>query len=149
VALTYDLGKITDWQSVCQIVAVDDEQMRGIKAGDRVQNPVTTTLIHATMAVGLGSITEANAQQFYARLATYERLFGAFMYRGTDWPEGQGPEITAEEVIAHIGLACNVSDETDSKWSKRMMEHALSDWTRVFTRASERLDKERLAEKIA
>ncbi|RPH69119.1 hypothetical protein EHM76_07310 [bacterium] len=139
MALTYELGKIANWDEVCNIVAVADEPMRGIKAGDRVQNPVTTSLIYATMAVGLGEITEENCEQFYGRLAVYEKLFGAFMYR----PQGhEGPEaLTAEEVIQHIGLRTNVGPETDAKWAKRITTHALSDERQHFGRAKRRLEE--------
>ena len=139
MALSYDLGRIADWENVCKITATEDDPMNGVKKGDRIQNPVTTTLIWATMAVGMGSITEQNAQQFYCRLAAYEKLFGPMMYRGTDWPEGQEPNITAEDVILHIGLGTNVSLETDAKWKNRIFSHFVGDASKRFTRASEKL----------
>lgn len=143
MALTYELGSIADWEEVCQIVATEDQPMRGIKAGDRIQNPVTTSLIFATMSVGMGSITEENCSQFYSRIATYEALFGAFMYRAQD--HVGSPNLTPKEVIAHIGLRTNVSKETDAAWSKRMMAHALSESATHFTRAKRRLEEAKLA----
>ena len=118
--------------------------MHGITKGDRIQSPVTTTLIWSTIAVGLGEISEENASKFYTRLNAYERLFGAFMHRGTDWPEGKEPFITPEEVISHIGLGCNVSNETDTKWRNRILTHFVGDTDRVFKRASDKLDAAKL-----
>ena len=81
MSLNFSLGNITDWESVCRITAEADDPNNGVTKGDEIQNPVTTTLIWATMAVGLGEISEENAEKFYSRLRTYETLFGAFMYR--------------------------------------------------------------------
>jgi len=147
VALTYELGKIADWESVCFIEAVADNPGHGITKGDRIMNPVTETLIFASIAVGCRGISESNSETFFKRLAVYEKLFGAFMYRAQD--HVGSPEITPEEVIAHIGLTTNVSPETDSVWLKRIMGHALSDEAQRFKRASERLDKAKVEAKIA
>lgn len=77
-------------------------------------HPVTHGLIWATMAVGLGRITEGNAAEFGARLDLWQDLHGAFM-SGPDGPV----RITREEVLANVGLKCNVSDETRAAWIKR------------------------------
>lgn len=40
---------------------------------------VTEAIIFGTMAIDMGEITEANWQEFYARTAMFESLFGAFI----------------------------------------------------------------------
>jgi hypothetical protein len=72
---------------------------------------VTETLIFATMAVQMGSITEANADEFYARLKFIEALDGPFMYQSKDG-ERSDRYFTPEDIQAHIGLVCNVSTTT-------------------------------------
>jgi hypothetical protein len=81
---------------------------------DETMNPVTHTMIFATMIVGLHGITEKNVGQFAARLELYQNLHGELMI-GPDGPVA----VTTEDVIDHIGLRCNVSDETDAAWIKR------------------------------
>lgn len=147
MSLNFQLGGIADWESVTQIEALDDAPMQGVTKGDMIQNPVTTSLIWSTIAVGLGEISESNAEKFYGRLRCYEKLFGAFMYRA----EGHvgDPWITPEEVIQHIGLTTNVSDESDTKWRTRILSHFMGEQARPFRRASEKLDKEKVAAKLS
>ena len=77
-------------------------------------DPIMHGLIWATMAVGLGKITEQNAAEFGARLDLWQDIHGGFM-SGPDGPF----RITREDVRNRIGLRCNVSDETRAAWIKR------------------------------
>lgn len=104
--LTWSLEDIKNYKEVCWIDNDDDT---------RRLSTVTETLIFATMAVRLGSITEANADDFYARLKIIERLDGPFMYKIEDG-ERKDMLFTPEDVQAHIGLACNVTSESFAKF---------------------------------
>jgi hypothetical protein len=75
----------------------------------------TNTLIFATMSVGLGEITEKNAEEFHRRLSWLERE-GAYRLNG----DGEPVPFSLDEVRANIGMTTNVSNETKAKWNKRM-----------------------------
>lgn len=130
MALTWNIGKVKDYKTNCfDRIPREGNEARLNEGGfmgpfwyeskddatmlERM-SVTTQTLIFATMSVGLGSITEKNAEEFYRRLAWVERD-GAFRRSS----EGDVP-FTLEDVKAHIGMTTNVSDETKSKWNKRM-----------------------------
>lgn len=101
MSLDFHLEPIENYESTCY----DDTGM---------MRPVTHSLIYATIVVGLGEITEKNAEEFYARLNCWERLNGTYMRNA------EGPIfITPAEVRAHIGLKTNVPNETPTQFVKR------------------------------
>jgi hypothetical protein len=124
VALSWNLSKIDNKDSICWIEAPEDIPGHGVKAGEMVMNPITNALIWATISVDLPGITRENAAEFYARLRITECIFGAFLIRAEDEngkrPEGEAAFITMNEVIDHIGLTCNVSPTSRTKWLKRI-----------------------------
>jgi hypothetical protein len=84
-------------------------------------HPVTDALIWMTMAVGMGEITEKNADKFADRLLAYQALNGACL-RG---PDGE-VYITSEDVKNHIGLSTNVFPmETDAQFAKKLRRIAM------------------------
>lgn len=87
----------------------------------------TNAIVWATMAVGIGDLTEADAPTFYARLHVYERLVGAFRI-GADGPI----YFTPAEVRRYIGLHTNVARDTDAAWRKRIMAVSLRDAEREY-----------------
>lgn len=123
MSLNWNLSEIQNYEEVCFLLSPDDIPTMGIKAGERVMNPVTNVLIWATMAVDLPGITEDNAAEFFARLRFTEQLDGPMLIRAEDEngvrPSGVKAFITEEEVLAHVGLACNVSPRTRAQWMKR------------------------------
>ena len=123
MALTWDLTKVKDSDSICWIEATEDNPNHGIVAGEKYMSPVTNSLIWSTIAVDLPGITEANAAEFFARIRIWETLFGAFLIRAEvdgKRPEGAAAFITETEVLNHIGLTCNVSPVSRAKWLKRI-----------------------------
>jgi hypothetical protein len=62
------------------------------------------------MAVGLGSITESNWEEFYARYALWCKL------------HYEDVNIDPIDVYLRIGFRTNVTTETFSKWSKRQLD---------------------------
>jgi hypothetical protein len=122
MSLNWNLEKIENNKELCwtpQIPSPSD----GVKPEDLdengqivMMNPVTNALIWATISVKLGKITEENAAEFYSRLTFTQRVNGgAFLY---DYKDGERSEywITPQDVRDHIGLTCNVSDETRAKF---------------------------------
>ena len=92
-------------------------------AEDGTVNPVTWALTMGTMIVGLGRITQANLAEWQFRAAFQQRLHGAWLRRWDETMErSQAVEVTAEQIADHIGLSCNVSDETRASWVKRQVE---------------------------
>jgi hypothetical protein len=121
MALNFDISKI------------DPAVKHGRNGDPKAISLVTETIIFATMNTGIGEITEDNAAEFYARASLWESVFGAA--RGNDKGEIL---ITPQEVRDHIGLTTNVFPrESDTKWRKRVMEYALSERTRKYTRATQ------------
>lgn len=120
MSLDWDLSKIEDRDTVCRVTDAD---------GNKVMSPATHALIWSTMAVGLGQITEKNAEVFYARVSYWEALRNI----------PQDERITPTDVQAHIGLRTNVSDETDRQWLLRIWlrwrEDKRSHYRRVTTAA--------------
>lgn len=112
MALRWNVDQIKDHENVCWIEAY----------GARRMNPVTETLIFGTMMVGLGEITDKNVDEFVARFRILERLQGPFLNKG----DGEPWYLSDEDFIAHIGLFCNVSNETRTKWVKRTFSEPTS-----------------------
>ena len=137
MSLNWQVDGIKDYENVCWI---GDREM-----GDRRMNPVTEALIFGTMSVGLGSITDKNVDEFAARFRVIEKIHGAMLYKPN--PEGEGHidwYLSDEDFIAHIGLACNVSNETRSKWAQRIFNNKQTSYTeelaRNFRREREKME---------
>ena len=80
-----------------------------IKDGDEWR-PFVQPIIFATMAVGIGEITEDNFLEFWQRLNVFELVH--------DLP----PLTPLDHVVAMIGLRTNVFPaETRAKWLKRVV----------------------------
>ena len=111
--LSWDLSEIKNHEQVCWI-ETDDERKANGKPRFRL-NPVTETLIFMTMPVRLGSITQANADDFYARVKIMEKLDGPFLHGFRDGKR-QDRFFTPQDIQAHIGLGCNVTSESFAKF---------------------------------
>lgn len=109
-------------------------------------NPMIDAMIWATISIGIGKITEANFEKVAMRLATVERLSGAFRVF-LDPEKGRRAEyFTTAEVRRMIGLTTNVSTETDAAWKKRILEHT---WREAVNRARLHLTREDRAKREA
>lgn len=82
--------------------------------GMRRQWPTTDALIWATMAIGIGEITEQNYEEFYRRLHTIEETAGTFLNH-----EGKPSFITLAEVKRRIGLRTNAGLITKKTFDKK------------------------------
>ena len=103
--------------------------------------PETEILIYHTMAVGMGSITEKNYNEFYMRVLIWEALESGSKHSegsaeywnrrdGTNFKAGDS-FITWERVRGHIGLCTNVSTESRPKWIKRFCDRFVEDYDRI------------------
>lgn len=138
VSLNWNLEAVADRETVCFIEATADDPLHGVVAGDRIMNPVTHALIWATISVDLPGITALNAGEFYARVNFVESLTGPFLIRAEvdgKRPEGHAAFITEAEVLAHVGLTCNVSPMARTPWLKK--------WSRELDISVSRFEQKR------
>lgn len=119
MSLRFRLEKIENWHETCYL------------ADGKTMKVETEILIWATMSVDLGSITEANIEEWFLRMTFVERLFGTFGTNG----DGTPWRITPEVLRRHIGLSTNVTTHTRAKWLKRQTEEFFRQQTRVLSAA--------------
>lgn len=125
MALTWDLGKIKNYEELC--FSTDED-------GNEKMTPQTEAMIWLTMSVGIGNITEKNAPQFYSRVRAYETLFGSFLISFDENGKKYHP-ITPEDVVKHIGLRTNVTLESDASFKNRMFKNFMRDAGQIFKNA--------------
>jgi hypothetical protein len=121
MSLNWNLSKIVDHDTLCWLPAAE-----GQKDEDRNMSPITNAIIWACMGNDIGTITEANYLEFYARCMMMSKLFGTPLCKFEDGKR-IGIDITVEDVKAHIGLSTNVSTKSRAAFIKRHVEHFLSD----------------------
>jgi hypothetical protein len=117
MSLNWNIEQVKDNKQVCWL---EDGQM----------NPVTHTLIYSTISVGLGSITDKNLDEFVARFRIIEKLHGPLI-----WRDGKESLLTDEEITAHVGLYCNVSNETRAQWARRIFVTKQTSITEDYARS--------------
>jgi hypothetical protein len=101
--------------------------------GERRLNPVTQTIVFATMNVGMPRITEKNADVFFARVRLWEKLMGA----GTHDAHLNEILVSASDVREHIGLFTNASSMTNTQFRTRLFEHAMASYMATYATAEE------------
>jgi hypothetical protein len=87
---------------------------------------MTTGVVHMCMATGIGEITSANAEEWFARAYAWERVYGSMMHEFPDGPEGERRDryMTPEDVQRYIGLTTNVFPKrTDAEFRKQLAGH--------------------------
>lgn len=90
------------------------EKCRDYKELTKDENrTLTDTLIWATMFVGIPTITENNAKEFYARLRLMELLNGTFVSQ-----KGKAYYLTLEDVERRVGLTTNAISLTRAQFLK-------------------------------
>lgn len=101
MALNWSLKDIKDHENVCWIGEGDDSQM----------NPVTESLIFATISIGIPKISKENCTEVFARLTMLETIYGP-PFQAKDGPASY----TLEDVRKHIGLGTNATPFTKAKF---------------------------------
>lgn len=95
MALTSDWSEVADYKTL-----TNDERV------------TLDALIWATMAIGINSITLANAREFFARVSFWEKVVGAYRISA----EGKSLYLTPEDVLRFVGLRTNASPLTITKF---------------------------------
>ena len=99
MSLNWNLSKIADHRTVC---------LREVEPGVDELRGNTNNLIWMTMAVGMGTITPKNIDEWQFRLAVLNRL---------DTQPEMYAALTREVLEAHMGLETNVFPaQTRTKW---------------------------------
>lgn len=89
----------------------------GVPNHEEIDPVVKEHMIFGCLHVGMNDITEANAEEFFARINLVETLHGALRRDG----DFKFVFTTPEEVQRCIGLRTNVSNETWAKWRNRLV----------------------------
>jgi hypothetical protein len=131
MALTWSVKEIENHDEVCWFTAEEDEPNHGIVKGKQYLAPLTNAFIWHSMSTGIGTITEANAGEVYARISLLEQVYGASLVS----VDGPVP-ITMDDVTRHIGLHTNASfkDESRTSFLKRHITYKLDDSVRLYKR---------------
>ena len=112
MSLNWDLTKIENNDDLCWYETGE----KGEDGKPLVRlNSITEALIWATIAVKLGDITDKNWREFWTRLHMSERVYGPSLRR-----DGEEYYLSPDDVRAHIGLSCNVCDESKQKFHHAM-----------------------------
>jgi hypothetical protein len=86
----------------------------------------TEALIFSTMSIGLSTITDTNANEFYARVKMLEGAIGSFVYI-----DGDDYFFTPADIQRRIGLRTNGGSETRTKFLGRMLRNTMADYDRL------------------
>ena len=117
MALHWNMEKVKDTALLHNTAPDKDSEPKFPKGspedieGDR-QWAITNQIIWATIGVDIGSITEKNYEEFYARLKIFDRMTGAGKHSKF--------QITLADVKRRIGLSTNVANTSRASFIKKM-----------------------------
>lgn len=110
MSLNFDLTKIKNGAEVCY---EDDGE------GNRVHTARTQAIIWMCLHIGIGEITERNAEEYWTRTYAWETALGASMRDG----EGNPVPLTLPDVRAYVGLTTNVfPKESEAAFAKKLWQ---------------------------
>lgn len=112
MSLDWNLENIEDYENICWEV--------NEKTGEKYMNPITHSLIFATISVGISEITQDNVAEFYNRTILTANVYGEPI---NEFPEEGGivrRNYTFEEVKQHIGLSTNASHYSDKEFMEKV-----------------------------
>ena len=118
MSLSFHLGDIKDHRKLCWVPNPDGDE-------GFFMSPITHNLIHTTINIDMGAITEANYEEFYFRTNIFERLLDIPIDVRT----------TLQDIINHIGLSTNVVTKTRTQWIKRTMDYEWKELSYAAKRA--------------
>jgi hypothetical protein len=108
--LTWDMTSVNNWSE--------------LKEGAEWSK--TEALIFSTMTIGMNTITDTNANEFYARIKILEGVIGSFVY-----VDGDDYFFTPADIQRRIGLHTNGSSDTRTKFLGRMLRNTMADYDRL------------------
>lgn len=123
---------VKDYENVCEIPH---------ESGQGKATHLKTYTLGILMAhVGFGSITEKNAEEFYARTKIVEACFGGGLMQDS---KGNLVGMTAEDIHAHIGLVSNWGDQYPSTASffRHIREHVMHELRRHYQATTSKRDE--------
>lgn len=102
MSLNWSVEDVEDYKNLCWIENPENPD------GTKILNPITESLVFATMSVGINHITEDNAYDFFVRSGAAAVVYGDPI---TIWEDGNFTRrnYTFEEIKQHIGLSTNAS----------------------------------------
>jgi len=100
-------------------------------------HPVTNYLIWSSLLTGIGSITKANVDEVFRRIAVLQKLNGSDI-QYSDSISGDWVEIylTKEDIVNHIGLWTNASSLTEAQFNRKIMDRLSREATTSYVDAS-------------
>lgn len=109
MALNWSVKKCVNWQEIA--------------GEDAPQSEANTTesVVFATMSIMMNTITEANWEEFYARLVMLEDVFGPQRYRYTEAEGKVDLFFKPEEIHRRIGLTTNANVQTKAGFEKHII----------------------------
>jgi len=113
MSLDWNVSNVEDFKNYCW-KPTDKE-------GEVTLNPDTEMLIWASLAIGLGKITEDNVNEWRFRMLVKERIDQPIGYRFEKTKRiPYTPSI--ETIRRHIGLTANVGNIVRTTWMKQVMK---------------------------
>ena len=100
-------------------------------------HPVTNYLIWSSLLTGISSITKANVDEVFRRIAVLQKLNGSDI-QYSDSISGDWVEIylTRQDIENHIGLWTNASSLTDVQFDMKIMDRLSREATTSYVDAS-------------
>jgi hypothetical protein len=134
MSLNWNVSGIENHDEICWFTADADYPDHGMEKGKQYLAPLTNAFIWHSLNTGIGTITEANAAEVFARISFVESLYGASLRK-----DGKDRPITIEDVQAHVGLYTNASfkDESRASFLKRHAASQLDQSKRSYERKIE------------
>jgi len=125
MSLNWSLKNIENQDNLCWIDCPDDFEPGMFDSvfvdtdGQKKRlNYVTSTLIWATMIIGVSEITKKNVDHFFFRLHAWEKINGSFLLD----KNGNQNYIKYDDVKQHIGLSTNASTMSNLKFFAKLRE---------------------------
>lgn len=132
MALNFDVSAIADFKTITTHPTEPD-----------TWSPITEALVWHAMIIGVPTITQENAGEFFRRVAIWEHITGPMLngQRNLDW------RITMADVVNHLGLRTNASSLSNAKFAAKVAQE-LGRQADLRLRTGETSLRQRLAEAI-
>lgn len=112
MSLNWSIEDVKDWEEI-KICHNPEGSNDDLTREQLVESIITQAIVFRTMAVGIGHITEENADEFYVRSKMWERLNGSTVRLA-----GEDYSITLKDILRRVGLRTNASRFTDAQFDK-------------------------------
>lgn len=108
MSLDWNIDNVHNWKEIAE---------------DQHERVITQTIVFGTMAIDIGTLTEDNWMEAYARFDLVQRWSGAWVHRN-----GEPYYLTADDFKRRIGLTTNVFPEkTRAQWMQRYVSKQMDE----------------------